>query len=121
MTRVLVVDDDRDVAESLGMVMEGLSCEVELAFNGAQAVAQYQEGQHDLVLMDVRMPIKNGVEAFLEIRQTHPQAHVMMMTGYSVEHLLETAMNQGAMGVLRKPIDLNQLRAMLSSVQSAKD
>ncbi len=103
------------------MVMEGLACEVELAFNGAQAVEQYRAGYHDLVLMDVRMPGKNGVEAFMEIRHDHPQANIMMMTGYSVEQLLETAMSHGAMGVLRKPIALNQLKSMLLSVMPGKE
>ncbi len=121
MTRVLVVDDDRDVAESLGMVMEGLSCEVQLAFNGAQAIEQYRESVFELVLMDVRMPGMNGVEAFLKIRAEHPDANIMMMTGYSVEKLLETAMGQGALGVLRKPIDLARLRALLATVQAGKE
>ncbi len=119
MTRVLVVDDDRDVAESLGMVLEGMACQVDLAFSGSDAVSMFRPDRHDLVLMDVRMPGMNGVEALLEIRAQHPNARVMMMTGYSVEQLLTKAREHGAVGVLRKPIGRVDLQRMVAEVRSA--
>ena len=120
--RVFIVDDDRDFAESLAMLIEGRNCEVELAFSGEEAIAVFQEEdagtrQFDLVLMDVRLPGMNGVESLLEIHRLRPSTRVVMMTGYSVEQLLEKAVEQGAWGVLRKPSDIHKVLPMLDSLK----
>jgi DNA-binding NarL/FixJ family response regulator len=55
------------------------------------------------------MPGMNGVEAFFAIREIKPDARVLMMTGFSVEELVEKAMANGAIGTLRKPLAIQQL------------
>ena len=67
--RILVVDDDRDFAESLGDLLEAEGHEVSLAFNGPDAVSRFETEDFDIAFMDVRMPGMSGVEAFLEIRR----------------------------------------------------
>ena len=67
--------------------------------------------------MDVRLPGKNGTESFLEIRKFKPSARVVMMTGYSVEQLLEQAIEHGAWGVLDKPINVHQMLEMLERIK----
>jgi DNA-binding response OmpR family regulator len=62
-----------------------------------------------MAFMDVMMPGRNGVESFMEIRKLKPDARVFMMTGYSVEQLLQQAVDNGAMGVLTKPVDIDKL------------
>jgi len=59
----------------------------------------------------------DGVESFMEIRKLKPSARVVMMTGYSVEQLLERAVEQGAWGVLNKPIDVYKVLEMLKNVK----
>jgi CheY-like chemotaxis protein len=59
----------------------------------------------------------NGVETFFEFRRVRPDARVMMMTGYSVEHLVRQAVDNGAVGVLRKPFNADDL---LNAVDNAK-
>jgi two-component system response regulator HydG len=115
--RVLVVDDDRDFAESLAYVLEPHVREVQLAFTGQEAVKKFRETNFDIAFMDVMMPGKNGVESFLEIRKAKPEAKVVMMTGYSVEQLLDQAVEHGAWGVLHKPLDMNLTLAMLENIQ----
>lgn len=110
---ILVVDDDEDNACSLGELFELEGHEVTVAHSGEQAVAAYVNTAFDIAFMDVMMPGKNGVESFLEIRKLRPAARVYMMTGYSVEQLLQQAMDHGAMGVLTKPVDIDKvLRAL---------
>lgn len=115
--RVFVVDDDRDFAESLALLVEGRDCEVELAFSGEEAIEKFREQDFDITFMDVRLPGKDGVESFLEIRKLKPSARVVMMTGYSVEQLLEQAVEHGAWGVLDKPIDVHRVLEMIENIK----
>ena len=114
--RILVVDDDEDNANSLGELFQLEGHRVVVAHSGEAAIAAYVSGTFDIAFMDVMMPGRNGVESFLEIRKLRPGAKVFMMTGYSVEQLLQQAMESGAMGVLTKPINLDKLRHTLDEV-----
>lgn len=106
---ILVVDDDVDNAMSLGELFEMEGHAVTIAHNGEDAIQAYTSTAFDLAFIDVMMPGRNGVESFLEIRKLRPNARVFMMTGYSVEQLLTQAMENGAMGVLSKPLDIRKL------------
>lgn len=111
--RILVVDDDEDNACSLGELFELEGHSVTIVHSGDDAIAAYLESEFDMAFMDVMMPGRNGVESFMEIRKLKPDARVFMMTGYSVEQLLQQAVDNGAMGVLTKPVDIDKLlRAM---------
>ena len=120
MTRllnILVVDDDIDNAQSLGELFEMEGHRVTVALSGEAAIAHYVNSSFDLAFMDVMMPGLNGVESFMEIRKLKPDAKVFMMTGYSVEQLLQQAMEHGAMGVLSKPIDIDKLMKTVDEVK----
>jgi CheY-like chemotaxis protein len=117
--RILVVDDDEDHARSLAELFEMEGHLPQLAFNGKDAVEAFRSGDFDLAFMDVMMPGMNGVESFLEIRKIRPEARVYMMTGYSVEQLLRQAMDQGAMGVISKPVNTKAILEALDGVEPA--
>jgi len=114
--RVFIVDDDKDLAESLSIALEGTGCEVETAHSGEDAVKIFREKDFDIAFMDVKLPGMNGVESFLEIKKMRPGVKVVMMTGYSVEQLLEQALEHGAWGILHKPIDMKKLLETLKDV-----
>jgi CheY-like chemotaxis protein len=115
--RILVVDDNRDNAESLAELFELEGHRAQVAYSGEEAIAAFQDSDFDLAFMDVMMPGKNGVESFLEIRRLKPGARVYMMTGYSVEELLQQALDNGALGVLSKPIDLSKIVTAIQAVE----
>ena len=114
--RVFIVDDDRDHAESIADILSIRNYEVEIAFSGEQGAARFREADFDLVLMDVKLPGMNGVETFFEFRKIRPGAKVMMMTAYSVEQLVVQAVENGALGVLRKPFAVSDLLETLEKV-----
>ncbi|MGI9422019.1 MAG: response regulator, partial [Hyphomicrobiaceae bacterium] len=114
--KILVVDNDRDNADSLAELFELEGHEVATAYNGQDAIDIYKEQDFDVAFMDVMMPGKNGVESFLEIRRIKPDATVYMMTGYSVEQLLQQATDNGALGVLKKPLDIQDVMGALANV-----
>lgn len=117
MTRVLIVDDDCDHAESLADVIELRGHTAQLAHSGEDAIEYFRAGDFDFVLLDVRLPGINGVDTFLELKKIRPNAQVMMMTGYSVEQLVAQAIEGGALGVLHKPFAATQILDLLSKVK----
>jgi DNA-binding response OmpR family regulator len=111
---ILIVDDDSDLADGLAEVLELQGYAVETAHNGLVALERCRARAFDLVLMDVRMPVMNGVDGFLEIRKIRPAARVIMMTGHQ-EPIVAKALEAGALGLLRKPFTADSLLAALKS------
>jgi len=116
---VLIIDDDRDFGQSLTNFLRLESHQVELAFNGEAAVEKFRARDIDAAFLDVKLPGMSGVESFLEIRNLKPDAKVFMMTGFSVEDLLRKAMDNGALGVFHKPLDLDKVLKALEAVAPA--
>jgi two-component system response regulator (stage 0 sporulation protein F) len=106
---ILVVDDDAANAESLAELFQMENHRVIVAYDGQQAVEAFSLNKVDVGFFDVMMPNKNGVDSFMEIRASNPEARVYFMTGYSADDLLEKAVKGGALGVFSKPVDLNKM------------
>jgi DNA-binding response OmpR family regulator len=117
--RILVVDDDTDAADSLAELFDMEGHDVTVVYDGDSAVSAYRDGTFDVTFMDIMMPGKNGVESFFEIRKLRPDAKVYMMTGYSVEQLVQQAIEHGAMGVLNKPLDYRKVISAVDEVKPA--
>jgi two-component system, NtrC family, response regulator HydG len=115
--RILIVDDDRDHAESLADILEMRGHRVELAYSGEEAVERFLSADFDLTLMDVQLPGMNGVETFFEFKRLRADARVMMMTGFSLEQLVAQAVDNGALGVLHKPFGAADLLAAVENVK----
>jgi CheY-like chemotaxis protein len=112
--RILIVDDDVENADSLAELFALDDHLVSVAYNGQQAVDAFEAQQFDIGFFDVMMPVKNGVESFLEIKAAHPEACVYFMTGYSTDDLLQRALDHGAKGVFSKPVDLPRVLEALN-------
>jgi len=115
--KILVVDDDKDFAEGIAESLELEGHEIQLAFTGEEAIEKFKAEDYDISFMDVKMPGMNGVESFLEIRKFKPHANVVMMTAFSVHQLLEQAMENGAIGVLSKPFDIQSVLEILNEIK----
>ena len=115
--RILIIDDDRDHAESIVDILSMRGYQVEAAFSGEAGVKVFRDDDFDMVFMDVKLPGMNGVETFFEFKKIRPDAKVMMMTGYSVEQLISQAIENGALGVLRKPFAIAELLQVLDEVK----
>ena len=115
--RVLVVDDDRDHAESVADILATRGIEADLAFSAEAGIELLKETNFDFVFMDFKLPGMNGVEAFRECRTIRPDAKIMMMTGYTVEELVAQALKSGMLGILRKPFAAHELLNTLDEVK----
>src|SRR5262245_17167475 len=117
-SRVLIVDDDADLAESLAEVLLDHGCDVGIAGHGREAVARAGAEDFDIIFMDVRMPVMNGVDSFFAIKAIKPEARVVMMTGFK-EKVVERAIQGGAEGPLHKPFTVDDMLALIESGRRA--
>lgn len=102
--RVLIADDHAIVREGLRAVLES-KADMEIvaeAANGAQAVPLALEIQPDVILMDLLMPVKSGIEAIHEIRRQNPDARILVLTSYADNEQVFSAIRSGALGYLLK-------------------
>ena len=118
MTKILIVDDSKEFCTSLTDVLEAKGYEVESENSGEAAIAKVKEKSFDVILMDIKMPVMNGVEAFKQIKKISPRTAVIMVTAYSLENLITEALREGAFGVLRKPLDIDKL---IEQIELAKE
>jgi NarL family two-component system response regulator YdfI len=109
--RVVIADDHPIVREGLRMILEKAEdCElVGEATDGAKAIQLVDEVQPDVVLMDLRMPGMDGLEALRRIRQAWPQRAVLILTNYNEDDLMIRGLRAGAHGYLLKDTDLESL------------
>ena len=115
--RVLVVDDETNMRRTLADILRNEGYEVATAATGEEAVQRCSEADYDIVLMDVRMPGMDGVEAFRRIRRHQEGVRVILMSAYSMEDLKHAALDEGAIAFLTKPLDLDQAVRLISEVK----
>jgi DNA-binding NarL/FixJ family response regulator len=109
--RVLVVDDQRLIREGIASLLEiqpGIAV-LGTAANGQEAVEQAQALTPDVILMDVRMPLIDGVQATKAIRQQLPSCQILMLTTFDDEEYVIKALQAGARGYLLKDIPVDDL------------
>ncbi len=119
--RILVVDDEEAMRESLGAWLEKAGHEVTLAPSGAEALELMSHSPCDLALLDIKMPGMDGHEVLQRIREDHPRVMVVMITAYgSIESAVD-AMKQGATDYLLKPFDPEHLMLLIEKLARQKD
>ena len=119
MIRVLVADDHPVVRAGLGAVIaeqDDLELVAE-AENGATAVALYREHRPDVALMDLRMPVMDGVEAIRAITTEFPDARILALTTYEGDADIRRALEAGASGYLLKDMLLTEVLSAVRAVQ----
>ena len=114
---VLIVDDEKDLAEGLAEVVELEGHRAAVAFSGEEALEKICGKAFDVIFLDVKLPGMNGVECFLEIRKENPDARVIMMTAYRIEQLLAQAVDNGAAAVLHKPFAPDKILELIDQVR----
>jgi CheY-like chemotaxis protein len=117
--RIAVVDDDDAMVETLCDVLELHGWQPVRASDGEQAVQLVTAGEIGVVLMDIRMPKMNGVEALREIKRVRPATRVVLFTASAAQELLAAAERYGATRVLKKPVDAVELLSVLEGLRKA--
>ena len=120
--RVLVVDDHTVVRDGLSVIIDqeaGLKV-VAQAANGRQAVDLWNEHRPDITLMDLQMPLLNGVDAIREIRTAHPVARIIVLTTFDGDEDIYRALRAGAKSYLLKDVRRDELFHCIREVHAGK-
>ena len=116
-SNILIIDDNRDMADGLGMILEDEGYQVTLAYNGRDGIGIFNAGHFDMVLVDFKLPDMNGVAVLRQLHEKDPQVRVIVITGYHVEQLLAEAIDDGSVEVLRKPLEIGPVIKILDRIQ----
>ena len=112
MASILLVDDDEQLRPMLKMVLERAGHVVNEAGNGREALVSYNRQQTDLVVTDLVMPDKEGLEMIMELRRSYPALKIIAMSGggrTGTQNYLELAVKFGANHILNKPFSNQEL------------
>ncbi len=117
LMRVLIVDDERSSRVTTAHQLRGAGYEAQIAANAFEALAALREEPFDVVLTDLRMPGKSGVELLQEIREAWPETDVLVMTAYGSVETAVKALKEGAADYLQKPFPFAALEARLRRLE----
>ncbi len=102
--RILIVDDDETVRRSYLRSLESISCNIEAASDGEQALQTMEAKPFDVVLLDMRMPGRDGLSVLRTIKQKWPESEVVIITGYPTVDSAKEAVRLGAYDYISKPV-----------------
>jgi DNA-binding NtrC family response regulator len=116
MSSILIVDDDAGMVETLGDILSARRFHVSTADSAEAAVAFVRERAPDVVLMDIKMPGMNGVQALQAMKRTVPGIKVIMMTAFTRDELVQEAWSADPVAVVPKPLDLEHVLILVDRV-----
>lgn len=114
--RILVIDDEAVMRESLKDWLMEDGYEVDLAAGGREALDMAQEKDWDVILLDLKMPGIDGIETLERLKELNLQAEILMMTAYATVDTAVQAMKQGAFDYLAKPFDPDQVEIQIKKI-----
>lgn len=118
--KVLLIDDEKEFIQTLAERLEVRNFNVKTAFDGDEALSKIKEQDFDVVVLDVLMPGKNGIETLREIKSIKPLVNVIMLTGYATVETAIEGMKAGAHDYLMKPTDTNDLVGKITKAYNIK-
>lgn len=120
MAKILVVDDEPSLRTMLTHMLEQDNHEVVVAEDGEQGLSLYRENLPDLVISDLVMPNKNGIDMILELKKEYPELRLIAISGgggiTGAFDYLPTAKLVGANAILKKPFGIKELRKSLHDI-----
>ena len=116
MAKILVIDKEPAVRRMVERILKSAGHKVILAAGGSEVVRRYQADQADLVITDIFMPDQDGVETIMQFRHLFPEVPIIAMAGNPEGGMLAVAQRLGAVAVLKKPFDNQEL---LNAVENA--
>ncbi len=118
MARILVVDDEQSIRNTLRDILEFESYIVDEASDGMDCLAKVKQNNYDVIIMDVKMPKLDGMEALEKIQSINPDIPIVIISGHGNIDTAVEAVKKGAFDFIQKPMDLNRL---LITIRNAMD
>lgn len=118
--KILIADDEHTIADTLAIILRLSGFDTAVAYDGAEAVEKARTWKPDLLLSDVMMPGRNGIEAAIEICKLIPECRVLLFSGYaqSADLLHDSRVQGHNFQILQKPLHPSELIARLQAVRN---
>lgn len=117
---ILVVDDEEDFVEMLSLRLEDAGHRVRSAFDGDAGLAALDKAECDVVLLDIRMPGKDGITVLKTIKTVHPVVEVILLTGHGTIDTAVEGLKSGAFDYVQKPARFEELLGKLEAARDRK-
>jgi DNA-binding NtrC family response regulator len=121
MAKILVIDDERSIRNSLKDILEYEKHTVELAEDGKTGLEMLQNGEYDIVLCDIKMPEMDGIEVLEQIIEARYDVSTVMISGHGTVETAVEAIKKGAFDFIEKPLDLNRLLITIKNATERTD
>lgn len=118
MAKILVIDDERAIRNTLKEILEFEKHEVDVAEEGTTGIEMFKAGNYDVVLCDIKMPNMDGIEVLDKLQEHSSEVPVIMISGHGNIDTAVEAIKKGAFDFIEKPLDLNRL---LITIRNATD
>ncbi|MCW8805996.1 MAG: response regulator [Ignavibacteriaceae bacterium] len=112
--KILLVDDEKDFIESLAERLQLRDFDVSTALNGIDALKLMEENEFDVIVLDVKMPGKSGIDILKEIKNTNQLSQVIMLTGHATVESAIQGMKLGAYDYIMKPTVTEDLITLIN-------
>ena len=119
LPKVLVVENDGGTRDALTIILRPF-CEVYVATTAADAFAVLKERAIDLVTLEIKLPDRSGIEVLQEIKRTHPEVEVILITAYGTPASALAGLHHGAAGYLMKPFNVIELVRLVEQTMMQK-
>ena len=106
---MLVIDDETMILDAIKIIFEDMGYAVRTVPDPVQGTAEALANDFDLILTDMRMPVKNGAEITEDILRAKPGARILVITAFPNDPLAERALKAGAIGLLKKPFEIAKI------------
>ena len=109
MAKILIIDDEKAICNTLKEILSYEKYEVDIANDGAEGIKKAETGNYDLVLSDIKMPKMDGIEVLQKLQEMNPDLPVVMISGHGTIDTAVDALKKGAYDYISKPPDLNRM------------
>ncbi|WP_068242530.1 response regulator transcription factor [Hydrotalea flava] len=121
--KVLLIDDSTIILTVMSEVLASISCVASIKTSSApvQALQTIEEFKPDVLLLDINMPEKNGIEVLKEVKEHYPAVKVIMLTNHSTEYYRNTCYNIGAYHFIDKANEFDQIAPLMEKISTESD
>jgi DNA-binding NtrC family response regulator len=116
--KILIIDDERSIRNSLKEILDDEGYDVDVAENGQQGVEMVEKEKYDVIFCDIKMPVMDGVETLAKLTSMGIDSAVVMISGHADVATAVDCIKKGAFDFIEKPLDLNRI---LITIKNAKD
>ncbi|HWR39375.1 MAG TPA: response regulator [Patescibacteria group bacterium] len=117
--QILLVDDDIRSLSGLHRFLKLSGHDCDALDSPVEALSLYQRKHHELVISDLKMPGIDGIELLQQIRRCNPQSHVIIISGYANDQTAAFVLQQGALALLSKPVDLEEILSIIETLETS--